>query len=325
MFRISDCEFGISAVAAALAFRRHGQGVQREGRPDKPRKKWYERTSVTLCVAAGLVVIGVGFIHVVLGVTSSYQLPFDIVLKDSFGYRETLVNAERIQALPYAAALHKYPLGVRVLQKRGYMPAGREFEARTAADQREKMQQWQAEFQEALGRPDPRWQDQLRLAGQVPPGDPEDAQAYNHRGVALARQGEYQAALAEFARAIRRAPTSVDAFYNRALVCLAIGNLGAAASDLGKVIEIRPDFVEGYIRCARLHAAMNQHEQAISCLTKAIEIDPHCVRAYFERSLVHYARGDYSRAWDDVRQTQNLGTRVPRDFVEALLAASGRQ
>ncbi len=278
---------------------------------------------MTLCVAAGLVVVGLGFIHVVTGVTSSYELPFDILLKDSFGYRETLVDAGRIQALPYAAALHKYPLGVRVLQKRGYMPAGLEFEAEMATEQRQDLQRWQVQFEEALGRPESRWQDQLRQAGQVPPGDAEDAQACNHRGVALARQGEYQAAIAEFTRAIRRDPTYADAFYNRAMVCLAIGNLGAAASDFGKVVEIRPDFVEGYIRRARLQAAMNERSQAISDLTRAIEIDPRCVKAYFHRSLARYTNGEYNEAWNDVRKIQDLGSQVPSGFIEALRAASG--
>jgi tetratricopeptide (TPR) repeat protein len=278
---------------------------------------------VTLCVAAGLVVVGLGFIHVITGVASSYELPFDILLKDSFGYRETLVDAGRIRALPYAAALHKYPLGVRVLQRRGYVPAGLSFEAKMATEQREDMQRWQVQFEEAIGQPEPCWQDQLRQAGQVPPGDADDAQTCNHRGVALARQGEYQAALAEFTRAIRRDPIYADAFYNRALVCLALGNLGAAASDFGKVVEIRPDFIEGYIRRARLHAAMNEHEQAISYLTKAVEIDPRCAKAYFQRSLAHYTKGEYNEAWGDVRKIQDLGVQVPSGFIEALRAALG--
>jgi tetratricopeptide (TPR) repeat protein len=277
---------------------------------------------VTLGVAAGLVVIGLGFIHVVIGVTSPDGLPFDILLKDSFGYRETLVDARKIQALPYAAALHRYPLGVRVLQKRGYLPGGLGFEAQMAAAQRENMQRWQAQFKEGLGQPESRWQDQLRQAGQAPPQDAQSAHACNHRGVVLARQGEYQAALAEFTRAIRKDPTCADAFYNRALVCLAIGNLGAAASDFGKVVEMRPDFVEGYIRQARLQTAMNEHEQAVSLLTKAIEIDPRCADAYFQRSLVHYTKGEYGKAMDDVRQTQSLGARVPSGFIDALRAAS---
>ena len=240
---------------------------------------------MTLCVAAALVAGGFGFIHVITGVTSPYELPFDILRKDRFGYRETWVPARRIQAFPYVAATHKYPRGVKALQRAGYLPSGLEFEAQVLADQREDTRRWQAEFEATLGRAQHRWQDQLQAQGQASAGDPEEARAYNLRGVTFARQGECQAAIAEFTRVIRRDPTCVDAFYNRALVYTAIGNLGPAASDLAKVVEIRPTYVEGYLRQARLHAAINEHDQAILDLTRAIEIDPECADAYFQRCL----------------------------------------
>ena len=277
---------------------------------------------MTLCVAAALVALGFGFIHVITGVTSPYELPFDIVLKNRFAYRETWVRGQKIQALPYVVAVRRHPRGVEALQRAGYLPSGPEFEARVLAEQRENTQRWQAEFEVALGRSQRRWQDQLQAEGPTPPPDPQDARAYNLRGVAFARQGEYQAALAEFTRAIRRDPTCVDAFCNRALVYAALGNLGPAASDLAKVVEIRPTYVEGYIRQARLHAAINEHDEAVADLTKAIEIDPQCAEAYFQRSLVHYARGAYEEALDDARQIQSLHLPVPPGLLEALRAAS---
>ncbi len=300
-----------------------GRGAHGQGRANKPRKKWYERTSVTLCVAAAIVVIGFGFIHVITGVTSPYELPLDIVLKSRFGYRETWVRAKRIQVLPYAVAARRYPRGVQALQRAGYLPSGPEFESRVMAEQRANTQRWQAEFETALGRSERPWQDQLQAQGPTPPPDPQDARACNLRGVAFAKQGEYQAAIAEFTRALRRDPTCVDAFYNRALVYAAIGNLGPAASDLAKVVEIRPTYVEAYVRQARLHAAINKHDEAVADLTKAIEIDPQCAEAYFQRSLVHFARGAHEEALDDVYRIQSLHVPVPAGFLEALRAPSG--
>jgi Flp pilus assembly protein TadD len=298
-----------------------GRETHRQDRAGKPRKRWHERTSVTLCVAAALVILGLGFIHVVTGVTSPYELPFDIVPKSRFGYRETWVHAQRIQALPYAVATRKYPRGVEALQRAGYLPSGLEFEASVMAEQRENTRQWQAEFEAALGRSERSWQDQLQAQEQTPP-DPQDARACNLRGVAFARQGDYQAALAEFARAIRRDPTCVDAFCNRALVYAALGNLGPAASDLAKVVEIRPTYVEAYVHQARLHAAINEHDEAIADLTRALEIDPRCADAYFQRSLVHYARGEYEEALDDARRIQGLGLPVPSGLLDALQAGA---
>ncbi len=273
-------------------------------------------------MAAALAVIGLGFIHVITGVTSLYELPFDVVRKDRFGYGETLVNAKRIQALPYAAALRKYPVGVRVLQEAGYLPGGPEFEAHMMAQQREDTRQWLTQFEQATGQTARRWQDQLRGDDQVPSGDPEDARACHQRGVVYARRGEYQSALTEFTRAIRRDPTYAHAYHDRALVHTALGNLGSAASDFGKVVEIRPDFVEGYLQRGCLHAAMNAHDQAIADFTHAIALDSQCAQAYFRRSLAYYANGDYDKAWDDVREIRSLRLPVPAGFLQALRTAS---
>ena len=289
----------------------------KKGRGARPRKRWYERTSVTLCVAAALVVIALGFIHVIVGVTSFNGLPLDIVLRESFGYREMVIDPERIQALPYTAARLKYPLSIAALQKRGYFPNGPGFEARMMAEQQENLNRWQREFETTLGQPKTCWQDRLRSTGQLS-GDPEAAEACNERGIAFARQGEYQAAIAEFTRAIRRNPTSADAFYNRALVSIEIGNVGQGAADLGTVIEIRPGFVEGHVHRGRLYVAMNEHDKAIQEFTKAIEIDPQCAEAIFHRSLVHYVRGEHGKARNDTDKIQSLGLPVPAGFLRAL-------
>jgi len=296
-------------------------GARGKDRASKP-KSWWERTSVTLCVAAGMAVVGLGFVHVIIGVTSPYGLPFDFVLRESFGYREAVVDARRIESLPYTAARFKHPLSVAALRRRGYIPDDPGFEARMMARQREHLSQWQREFEASLGQPPVCWLDQLR--GQEPAAgtDPEDAGTCNHRGIACARQGEYQAALAEFARAIRRDPTFADAFYNRAMVSIEIGNVGQAASDFGTVIEIRPSFIEGRTRRGRLYLAMNEHDKAIAEFTKAVEIDPQCAEALFHRSLAHYTKGDLEKATADAQAVQGLGLSIPVEFLRTLRGES---
>jgi tetratricopeptide (TPR) repeat protein len=285
-----------------------------------------------LCIAAALVIITFGFIHIITGVVSPYGLPYDIVRKDSFGYRETLVNAEKIKALPYLAAKKKYPIGCRVLQREDYMESGTVFETRMARHLQTDMKKWQAEFSaESLtaelspNSPWQQWQNQLQGQTNALQTDPEDPNACNNRGIAAAREGQYETAIAEFTRAFRRDPVFTEAFYNRALVYVALGQLGPAISDLTKVIEIEPSLAEGYTRRGLLHVAMSQYDQAISDFTKVLEIDPASAETYFRRSLAFYAKGQYDKAWEDVQRIQDLGLHVPAEFVESLRAASGLQ
>ena len=290
----------------------------------KKRKKWYERTSVTLCIAGGLIIIGFGFIHVITGVVSPYDLPFDIVLKESFGYRETFINAEKIIALPYSAAKIKYPISCKALQSRNYIESGRVFETRMTRQLRQNMETWQEEFEKAMNKTQQQWQE--KLLGQSPDieMDPEDPNAGNNRGIALAKEGRYEAAIAQFTRACQRNPLFAEAYYNRAHVDLAIGQLGQAISDFTKAVEIKPGLVEGYANRAPIYVDMNQYEQAISDFTKVIELNPGSIETYFKRSLACYANGQYERAWQDVQKIQDIGLSVPSGFLTLLHAASGK-
>ena len=300
-------------------------GAPVKDRTVKKRKKWHERTSVTLCIAAGLIIVGFGFIHVIIGVVSPYDLPFDIVLKESFGYRETFINAEKIISLPYSAAKIKYPLSCKALQSRDYIESGSVFETRMTRHLRENMKIWLTEFESSLNKPELQWQD--KLMGHTPgiESDTEDPNACNNRGIAAAREGMYEAAIAQFSRAFQRNPVFAEAYYNRGLVDLAIGQLGQAISDFSKAVEIKPGFIEGYESRGPIYVAMSQYEQAISDFTKVIEHDPDSAETYFRRSLACYTNGQYDEAWQDAHKIQSLGLSVPAEFLTLLRAASGKQ
>ena len=302
---------------AGMAIRRRCKKVTSEDAETPKVKRWYERTSVTLCVALMLAVIALGFVHIITGVESPFELPVDVALKESFGYRETFINAAAIEALPYTAARLKYPLGCRVLQRRGYLPTGHTFEARIMVGQRQNIEQWQAEFARSLGRVEPLWEERFQDAA-------GDAQADNREGIARARVGDYQAALKAFGRAVRKAPTSAETCYNRALVYVTVGNLGQAAEDLGRVAAIRPADVEAHVERGRLYLAIGRYEEAGDAFAKAIETDATHPQAYLGRALAAYALGRYGRAWQDIEKLQTLGTPAPPTFILALRHASGR-
>lgn len=295
-----------------------------KARKDARPRRWYERTSVTLCVATALVLVVFGFVHVITGVISPLGLPFDLVLKESFGYRETFIDAGATQALPYPAAKVRYPLGCAALQRKGYLPSGREFEAHWMGRQREDLHRWQAQFAGSLDGPQRPWQDRLRGERLVVPAAGEDAAACNHRGIALAREGRYEEAIAWFSRAIQRDPVFVDACHNRALVYVAIGNYGQAVSEFGRVIRIDPQGVEGYESRGRLHLEMGQYDEAISDFERVIEINGRHAEAHFLCALACYAKGQYDKAWESVDRLPSLGCAVPAGFVTALHDASGQ-
>ncbi len=289
------------------------------------RKKWHERTSVTLLIAATAVIVALGFIHLITGVVSPYNLPFDIIVKESFGFRETFIDAKAILTMPYNLARRKHPIGCKVLQKLGYMEPEESIEKRMRVFEKRVMdalianiEKWQSEFDKALNKPDQQWQDKLLEAAETNPEKITDAQTCNNRAIISATKGQYESAILDFTRALEKNPEYAEAYFNRALVHAAIGHEQQAVSDFTEAIRQKPRFTESYTNRGFIYIASGQYDQAIDDFSKAIETNPDSAELHFKRSLAYYIKAEFSKAWADVHKVLDLGSPVPEEYLKAL-------
>jgi len=68
-----------------------------------------------------------------------------------------------------------------------------------------------------------------------------------------------------------------------------------------------------------------QYEEAIRDITKALEINPKFALAYFSRGRSYYNMKEYDKSWEDIKRAQELGWKVPPEFLDDLRKASGKQ
>ena len=125
-----------------------GAPIKPVGAIPEKQKKWYERSSTVLCVVAILILLGFGFVHIITGITSPLSLPFDIALKDSFGYSETFVNADKVTGMPWIAAKSQYPLSCKVLGRKRYIETDAEFKERVQKETQEEIKKAQEQFKQ---------------------------------------------------------------------------------------------------------------------------------------------------------------------------------
>ena len=102
--------------------------------------------------------------------------------------------------------------------------------------------------------------------------DPEDAAAYNNRGLAYANKGDLERAIADYDQAIALDPEDAYAYNNRGVAYFLIGNHDQALADLGKAIEIDSGFASAYYLRGLVHGEIGERERAISDLEKSIEL-----------------------------------------------------
>ena len=129
--------------------------------------------------------------------------------------------------------------------------------------------------------------------------EPNNAAAYNNRGLAKGYLGQYFAAISDFDKAIQRKLDDAKAYYNRGVVKGYLGQHFAAISDYDKAIQLKPDLAEAYHDRGLAKALLGQYFAAISDYDKAIQLKPYLAEAYHNRGAVKGYLGQYFAAISD--------------------------
>jgi len=79
-----------------------------------------------------------------------------------------------------------------------------------------------------------------------------------------------------------------------------------------------------YYRMGVAYLQKREFEQAVLLLNKSLEINPKDAEAYVSRGKGYYFRGEYDKSWEDIKRAQDLGYKIPAEFLNDLRRASDR-
>ncbi|MCP4592126.1 MAG: tetratricopeptide repeat protein [bacterium] len=115
---------------------------------------------------------------------------------------------------------------------------------------------------------------------------PESPRAHNHLGVVLGKRGDLEAALAEFAEALRGDLTArlrANVHYNRGNAHDAAGDSAQALGDYNACLELDPEFAPALCRRGTTHHVLGQLEQARADWQRALEVSVTAATAEYAR------------------------------------------
>jgi tetratricopeptide (TPR) repeat protein len=138
--------------------------------------------------------------------------------------------------------------------------------------------------------------------------DPQDADAYNARGVTYSGQGEFDRAIDDFTWVIRLRPDDAEAYNMRAMSYSDKEDFDRAIEDFTQIIRLRPNDANAYLMRAMSYWDKKEFNRAIEDLTNAIGIDPDFADAYHVRGMVYSDKGEVDRAMEDMTKAVQLAS-----------------
>lgn len=140
---------------------------------------------------------------------------------------------------------------------------------------------------------------------------PDYAEAYNSRGISRSATGNLAASTSDFDVALRIRPKYPNALNNRAANAFLANDLPAAIADYTTVLALEPTHALAWTNRGLAHAKLGNAERALEDLNVAIEIDGKIIAAYKFRAQVLEYKGDKAGAFADYRRVLSLSPTDP--------------
>ncbi len=151
--------------------------------------------------------------------------------------------------------------------------------------------------------------------------NPNIANFYYRRGLAMYNLGNYEEAIVDIKRGIkldRQRTEPVEAYFALGLIKLDRSDYEGAIADFDKAIRPAHKFVDAYHARAKAKFELGNHEGAIVDLDRAIKIDPEDANLYNSRAEAKFASAQSeSKQWKTIK-ARHLYEQAIEDLTQAI-------
>jgi len=154
--------------------------------------------------------------------------------------------------------------------------------------------------------------------------EPKNAWAYNLRGLARERQGQLEAAIADFTEALRYDPQLAVAYNNRGIARDRSGDAKQAIADYGESIKLDPSYAAAFNNRGLARAKLGELKQAIADFDQAIRFDPKFAVALNNRGVAREQSGDPAGAEKDFTAAIAIDPKLPDSYANRGNVLRGR-
>lgn len=120
-----------------------------------------------------------------------------------------------------------------------------------------------------------------------------------------------------------RRNAALQPYLQKAAEALVAGDIDKAIAVIGDAIAVNTDDARLYVARGSLKMRRGAVKSALDDFDLAVALNSSLAAAYVNRAYAYLALKEYEKSWDDVRQLELRGQRIPPDLLEKLRGASG--
>jgi len=157
------------------------------------------------------------------------------------------------------------------------------------------------------------WRSRILIWKDCAEKSPQNPRPFNNLGVALAEQGFYNKANAQYHKALKLNPNYADAHANMGHDLARLGNMQEAIHHLKTALKINPKYYEAHSNLGIALATQGQHQEAVQHLRSAINIKPDFAQAHNNLGAVLKLLGRTQEAIDHL----SVALEIDPQYAEA--------
>jgi tetratricopeptide (TPR) repeat protein len=140
------------------------------------------------------------------------------------------------------------------------------------------------------------WRDTVSLWQDCAAKSPHKARPHNNLAVALVRRGDFDAAIANYRKALQIEPDYAEAHFNLATLLRRQGKLTEAVNHYRETLRLKPDYSGGHNNLGAVLHEQGKIGQAMAHYSEALRLRPDYARAHFNMAMALKARGKLEEA-----------------------------
>jgi tetratricopeptide (TPR) repeat protein len=125
------------------------------------------------------------------------------------------------------------------------------------------------------------------------------ADSVNSRGIAHAKKGEYDQAIADYTKAIETYGGKDYLYFNRSLSYKRKKEYDKAIADLTEALRLNLNYTDAYSVRADIYDEKKDYAKALADYDQAIALKPEKAALYYDRAIVHQHMGNNDKALAD--------------------------